>query len=248
VARRIRLLVTGLESGRFVLDADESNYVSRVHRLGVGARVVVADPEQGTEAEATIAVLGRRVEIEVGPVARGSKPGLSAVELVWGIGKGDKLQDVLRDLVALGAGRLWLLTTQRSVPRLSERAEQKRERWLQIAKEVTRQCERSDLPVIEGPCSAQQIIERSPNARRIVLQPGAAAQSLLSELEAWQTRRTAHDPVQLWIGPEGGFDAQELADLLAVNCVLADLGPLILRTETAACAALALATAIARRA
>jgi 16S rRNA (uracil1498-N3)-methyltransferase len=241
-------LVDGLQEGRCVLGSDSAHYVTRVHRLRVGAEVVLFDPKAGTEAPAELVSVGKEVAVVVGQVVCGARRGLPQLELVWGIGKGDKVEEVVRSAVALGAGKLWIVETQRSVPRVQHMSARKRERWQGVADDVMRQCERSDRMALLGPLPWLDVLEQSADALRIVLHPDASAPALLERLKAHRQGAAERQSVQLWIGPEGGFDDAELSTLVERGGVLADLGPLILRTEIAVDVALALGAAVLRTA
>jgi 16S rRNA (uracil1498-N3)-methyltransferase len=246
VARAVRVLVDGLQSGRCTLAAEAAHYVTRVHRLRVGQGLVLADPALGLEAQASLLSVGKSVEVEVGPLSPGLRRGVSELQLMWGIGKGDKLDDVLKSAVALGAGRLCLVETARSVPRVQAAADRKRERWLAIAQDAMRQSERADPLALMGPLNLREALSHDPECERLVLQPDAAARPLLELLRSCKDKVTASRPLQLWVGPEGGFSDDELELLRAQGATLADLGPLILRTEVAVNSALALAAAVLR--
>lgn len=232
-------------TGRQRLPDDAAHYVTRVHRLRIGDGVVLFDPLTAVEANAELLSVGKQVDVLVGEIRAGARRGLPELQLVWGIGKGDKLEDVIRAAVALGAGTLWLAETGRSVPKLAQSSERKRERWHSIVADVMRQSERADELELRGPLPWHQVLTLSTDAAQIVLHPDAAARPLLERLQMWQP--TIERPkLQLWVGPEGGFAQAELEQLLQAQAQLADLGPLILRTEIAAHAVLALASAVLR--
>lgn len=234
--------------GTAQLDPEASNYATRVHRLAVGDEFTAIDPVAGVEADARIVALGKRVAVELGAPTPGARRGFAGLELVQALGKGDKLERVLRDCVVFGAAALVIVESKRSVARVGERADTKRERWTAIAADSARQCLRSNLPELHGPLDVAAALAR-PAHTRLVLHPTSDAPALLDAL--LDQRKTeprigldAGQLLQLWIGPEGGFSTEELAQLLAGGALPCHLGELVLRTETAATAVLAIAGAV----
>lgn len=252
MSKQIRVVVEGLQRGQVSLPADTQHYLTRVYRLAAGDHVLATDPEQGIEATAELVRLGSGVGLEVHEPRSGSRPGWPGLELVWALGKGDKLERVLRDAVSFGAGRLLLVESARSVPKSDARTpverRNKQQRWRAILLDAARQTERSTLPQLSGPMAVSSGLEEAEaeqNVTRIVLHPGDASQPLLTlcgELPAG-VALTSERRLQLWVGPEGGFSASEIEALRSSGAQVASLGELVLRTEVAAGAVLAIVAA-----
>ena len=134
-----------------------------------------------------------------------------------------------------------LVETNRSVVHLDEeRRESRKKRWRTVAVEAARQCGRGDLPEIRGPSALGVALGLVTDvALRLQLSP--TAQQTLAEV---MRERRAPGSVALLIGPEGGFDSDEEAAAIAAGFVAVRLGPFVLRTETAAVAALAVVLAL----
>lgn len=254
MSKRIRVVVEGLQQGLVALPAETQHYLTRVHRLAAGEQVLAADPEQGIEATAELVRVGNGVGLEAQEPRAGSRPGWPGLELVWALGKGDKLERVLRDVVSFGAGRLVLVESARSVPRSDARTSverrNKQQRWRSILLDAVRQTERSTLPQLSGPWGVSTVLEETTSGTtqkvtRIVLHPGDGSVPLL----AWCERLpsgvglTSERKLQLWVGPEGGFSPTEIDALRSSGAHVASLGELVLRTEVAAGAVLAIAAA-----
>jgi 16S rRNA (uracil1498-N3)-methyltransferase len=157
--------------------------------------------------------------------------------VIQAIGKGDKAEQIVRDTTALGAARLLVVESQRSVVRLGGRAALRRARWRIVAVESARQCGRGDLPAIEGPIALSEALQacRTEPGLRLCFDPDAPA-SLARALAAW----TPEQPVTLLVGPEGGLAPEELSLAREAGFFPVSLGPFTLRTETVATAALAI--------
>jgi len=112
----------------------------------------------------------------------------------------------------------------------------RRARWEKIAREAARQCGRADVPAVAAPATLEAALA-APELpeRRLVLSPEAGARPLRALLPD-------RAPTALLVGPEGGLASAEVEAARAAGFVPVSLGPRILRVETAAIVAVALAT------
>lgn len=234
MSRRVRVPVRGLEAGERLLEEAESRYVLRVHRLRPGAEFSVFEPRLRREAEALLVGVERgraRCRIVEPVAARHVAP--FELRLLQAVGKGDKVEQVVRDATALGATHVTIVDAERSVPRRSGRA---KERWDVVALEAARQCERGDLPDVEGPVDFAAALASAPATTLKLLFHPASEEAAVGRLSEWEPKLG----VTLAIGPEGGFSPEELRAAERHGFSAVTLGALTLRTETAAVAALAL--------
>lgn len=238
---RLRVPLTPLASGRFRVDEATGRYMVRVHRLRTGDRIVAFDPETSTEAQATIeSDRLPHVELHVGEVRASAARPHWDVTLVQAVGKGDKPDQVVRDATVLGALRVTLVHTERTVAKAGGPGKRERER--RIAVEAARQSGRGDLPEIVGPLSFDAALAATPSdALALVLcfQEGSAP--LLDRLREW----TPNQPLYLLVGPEGGFSAEEVRYAALRGYRPTSLGVFVMRTETAATVALGVAQSYA---
>jgi 16S rRNA (uracil1498-N3)-methyltransferase len=231
----LRVPVISLAEGELTLDEPTSRYVAKVHRLGPGITFLAFDPVQGLETEALITEVGRRVSCRAGALRAASRRRPLDVTLIYALAKGEKVELVVRDATALGASRVVLVHSERSVVRLDPaRAAQRLKRLTAVAVESARQCGRGDLPAIEGPVAIDAALSCYGEGLPLILDAGSD-RPLYRALRAW----TAGSKVQLAVGPEGGFTPAELDTAARHGWTAVCLGPLTLRTETAAVAALA---------
>ena len=165
-------------------------------------------------------------------------PPLRPVILAQAILKGQRMDWLLQKAAELGAARIIPLCTSRTIvqPR-RERLPDQRRRWSTILREAAQQAGRSRPPELSQPCDLGTCLETaSPETARLLLWE-AEEQTWLSRL---LHRLPATQPILLLVGPEGGFSADEVAEAKARGANAVSLGPLTLRSETAALAALAL--------
>ncbi len=202
-----------------------------VLRLEAGAEIEVFDGEGG-RYRARLAASGRlRIEERLAPSSRALD-----VVLVQALAKGEKLDFIAQKATELGATRLLPLASERAVVRLDEgRGQSRAERWRRIAEEAARQCGRADVPRIDPPCGWEgvfSLLREEPERRGLLLDPSER------ELRLGAAARGA-PRLLLAVGPEGGFSPEERDRARAEGILPVALGPLVLRTETAGLAALA---------
>lgn len=228
-----RVPLDSLKPGERVLSGDAAHYLGRVLRLREGSGFVAFDPEARQEAPGTVLRSdGRALVVRLSGVLAAPEPDLPSIWLLQGLGKGDKADRVVSEATQLGARGVVWMETERSVPRLGERADARRERWRQLAVSAARQCGRCDVPEVLGPLPFAEALAR-PFAWRVLLHP-QAPRPLSQRIAEWD----ALGDLAIAIGPEGGFSSTEVSHARDVGFATATLGPHVLRTETAAAAAL----------
>jgi 16S rRNA (uracil1498-N3)-methyltransferase len=234
VARVVRVAVHPLVAGETVLDVPASRYLVKVHRFEPGAQFLAFDPEARSEADAILLearIDGARCRIATPrPAERIAR---HRTDLIQCLGKGDKIDHVIRDATALGVSRLVIATSERAVVRISDEGPHRLERWRRIAIDAARQSGRGDLPELEGPVDLAAALAGTSAALKLCLDPRAEL-GLYRALE----RATPADAIDLLIGPEGGLSGEELASAEEAGFVRVGFGPFTLRTETAATAVL----------
>jgi 16S rRNA (uracil1498-N3)-methyltransferase len=232
LARIVRVPLTALAPGPRDLPREAAHYLCVVHRLESGSTFVAFDPEQGLEAFGKIVLLERaRVacELEQPKPARG---GTLGVTLLQATAKGDRLEQVVRGATALGVERIVLVVAERSVARP---ADFRRERLRAISIEAARQSGRGDVPALDGPVPLDERLVALADwvGLKLCLAPQATV-PLATHLNG----SAPGSPAVILIGPEGGLSDAELVAAREAGFLEAGLGPLTLRTELAAIAAL----------
>jgi 16S rRNA (uracil1498-N3)-methyltransferase len=232
----LRVPVSELATGEMTLDPDASRYASRVHRARVGDELLLFDPEHAREAVATVLAVDRnKVRCRVGEVRGSRLQAHRPVTLVQGIGKGDKLDAIVRDATELGATRVIAAETARGVVKLGVRAEDRMRRLRRIAAEAARQCGRGDVPEVSGPLPWVEAIAlaRDPIGLSLCLWENST-----EPLGPRLRNLTVDEPVAFAVGAEGGLTEAEIDAARAAGYIVVSLGPFILRTETVAAAVL----------
>jgi len=239
--RLIRVHVEGMLSpgAQVRLEAAAAAHVTRVLRLGVGDAVTLFNGD-GADYPARISALGRGtvgVEVAGRTAARAESP--LAVTLVQGIARTERMDLVLQKATELGVAAILPVVTARSVVRLDAAGgARKLGHWRGIAIAACEQCGRARVPVVAEPITlAAHLAAPTRAARRLLLAPESET-SLAAEA-------AGAGSIELLVGPEGGLDDGEQQAALAAGYRACRLGPRILRSETAAIAALAVLQATA---
>ena len=223
--RRLYVPDARLERGAEVpLDAAQSHRLRGVLRLRPGDGLAVFDGSGG-EWEATVAALAADgVTLRIGePLEPLPEPPV-AVTLLCAFPRGQRGDWIVEKATELGVAAITPLAGERSV---MQPGEGRVERWRRIAIEAAEQCGRASLPAFGE--------EPPAGALRLIADPGAS-QTVVEVIEGVTPAPTA---VAIYIGPEGGWTAEERERLIADGALVVSLGPRRLRVETAAVVTLA---------
>jgi 16S rRNA (uracil1498-N3)-methyltransferase len=218
--------------GVFELPAEQAHHVMHVLRLAAGEAVTLFDG-RGTEYAATLERIVRSgISVRVGEARRVSRESPLAVTLAQGISSGERMDYTIQKAVELGAGEIQPIACERSVVRLApERAAKRVAHWQAIAVAACEQCGRNVVPPVLPVLSLQRwLSELPPDALRLTLSPDAG--TTLRAITNVPSR------ILLLVGPEGGLSPAERLDAHNAGFAAVRLGPRVLRTETAAVAAL----------
>jgi len=225
---------------QILLEGPEAHHLLHVMRAAVGQRVTLFD-DSGAEFAAEVASCGR-ADVELRIVDRRAVDRELPFALVIGVSlpKGDRQKWLVEKLTELGVKTLVPLITERGVAQPTPAAIGRLERTVV---EACKQCGRNRLTRITGPQAwGQWVTESAPESeptRRLLAHPGGTP---LAELNC-----SAPMPTQLAIGPEGGFTDDEVAAAIDAGWQSVDLGPRLLRVETAAIALAAAVVALSGR-
>lgn len=220
-----------------MLVGPDAHHAATVLRLKLGAAVTLLDGLGGVFSCEVQAIA--KGQVTLGVMSRAVVPAPAVeVTLYQGLPKGDKLELVLQKATELGVARVVPLPAVRSVMKVEAgKVEAKLARWRAIAREAAEQSERPTLPVVDAPRGLAGLTLPA-GTRAYVLAERTGGRSLPRALPP-----APPPPLALFVGPEGGWDPVELAQLEALGAEPVTLGPRILRTETAGLAALAIVMA-----
>lgn len=213
------------------LSADAVNHIVNALRLKPGHPLVLFNGD-GNEYSAELAsVEKRKAQATVDAKLSISIESPLSIHLGQGISRGDRMDLVMQKAVELGVTDITPLITERCGVKLNEqRWEKKLQQWQKIIISACEQCGRNTLPTLHPATQFSEWVNHSTQQLRLTLHPRAEK----------SIRHLSLPPqgVRLLIGPEGGFSDAEVYSTEEAGFQTVQLGPRVLRTETAALASI----------
>lgn len=228
---RIYQAVPITEQAALCLDERASHHLARVLRVKVGDGVTLFNGEEG-EYSAVITHIGKKqVTVKVEQFNSRTVESPLEIYLAQGIARGEKMDFIVQKAVELGVKKIIPLLTERGNVRFKEDRELKRlQHWQAVVVSACEQSGRNVLPVIQAPLELMKWLPTIQGQQGFILSP-----HVNKPLPATINRAT---PLILLIGPEGGLSEQEVAAAMQAGLQPLNLGPRVLRTETATLAAI----------
>jgi 16S rRNA (uracil1498-N3)-methyltransferase len=214
----------------FELEDEAANHVGRVLRMNAGAELILFNGD-GFNYPARISRCEKKsvsviaIEPQANPVESPLK-----IHLGQGISRGDRMDFAIQKAVELGVSEITPLFTERCGVKLDgDRLSKRNEQWQKIAISACEQSGRSVVPVVHPAVALNVWLAQTTKELKLTLHPWAS--------DTIKTLIPNHN-IRLVIGPEGGFSEQEMAHTTAAGFTGIQLGPRVLRTETAALTAI----------
>ena len=221
---------------RLILDEDETHHATDVLRMREGERAVVFNGE-GVEAAVEIASISKRaIGLKTLHLSQ-SAPPPCRITLGQAVPKGKNMELIVQKATELGAAGIVPLLTEHTVVQVDAReAEKKREKWQATVVEASKQCGQNWMPAVLPPQTLSDFFKSGPAFDLLLiasLQPDAVHPKIVLD-DFLKTKGTPPASVLVLIGPEGDFTPSEIALAKTHGCRPITLGPIVLRTETAA--------------
>lgn len=207
-----------------------------------------------TEAETIVAVepSGRALLVRIDSVERGGirgtvlgeakRPFEPRLTLVQGVSKGERMDLTVRMAVELGVERIVPVITERCIVRLdAKKGAEKSARWSRIALAAAKQAGRSAIPQVDEPCRLTEVAAAICETHELVMVAWEDADGGRIAEAVASASCTPESRVAVVVGPEGGLTQAEVEAFTSSGAALVTLGDTVLRTETAAVVACALA-------
>lgn len=220
------------------IEGGDVNHMKNVLRMKLHEKAEISDGESRTylcEVEAyeeDVAILHILEEMEVD-----TEPA-SKLYLFQGLPKSDKMELIVQKAVELGVYQVIPVAMKRSVVRLDDKkAAKKADRWNSIAESAAKQAGRSRIPEVTMPLSYNEALKMAEELD-VTLLPYELAGGMEVTREVIRQIKSGQS-VGIFIGPEGGFEPEEVDAAVSMGAKVITLGKRILRTETAGLATLA---------
>lgn len=212
------------------LSADASHHLSRVLRVKINDPLIIFNGRGGEYSAHISAINKKTVTVSIDKFIERDVESPLEMCLAQGISRGEKMDFTIQKAVELGVKKIIPLFTERCNVKLTqERSEKRWQHWQSIIISAAEQSGRTFIPELTMPVSYADWINAVEFECGFVLSP--VANSISNQL-------THPASITLIVGPEGGLTAEEEQQALAKGCSQLNLGPRILRTETAALTAI----------
>lgn len=217
------------------------NHMKNVLRMKPGEAVLISDGtgkdyncqvETYTEGEGILGILSENEDSRELP---------SRIWLFQGLPKSDKMEVIIQKAVELGAAGVIPVATRNAVVKLdAKKAESKVRRWQAIAESAAKQSKRSYIPQVGAVMSLKEAFSYIEEQKFDLCMIPYELEKGMDGTKQVLSRLASGQQIAVFIGPEGGFDEEEIRLALEKNVIPVSLGKRILRTETAGPAILAL--------
>lgn len=229
-----------IQEDEICIQGNDVNHIRNVLRLEVGDWVVACDGKDRDYVSRIHGIEKELVRLHVEKVQPTGTELPAKITLFQGIPKKDKMEFIIQKSVELGVYEIVPVMMKRCVVKLGDekKAKKKQERWQSIAEAAAKQCDRGIIPVVHEPVTMEEAIDMAKkldyNMIPYELQDG------IEDSREIVVHACSQDSVGIFIGPEGGFEADEVAQAVACGMEAITLGKRILRTETAGMALLSI--------
>ncbi|MEM7009995.1 MAG: RsmE family RNA methyltransferase [Verrucomicrobiota bacterium] len=223
-----------LEASQSCLRGDEAKHCARVFRHQVGDEIEVFSGDGGYSV-ARITAIGSGV-VQIEKISDHHKEPPTNITIAPALLKGKAFETIIRKACEVGARQIIPLQVEHCVVRIKpDEFAKKREKWERIAIEAAKQCGITHLPKIWEPQSLEEFVERDESDLKLVAALLDDTRPLHKIVEG-----RSFDAATVAIGPEGDFQPEEVAFLAERGYQPLDLGPNVLRADTAAIHALSI--------
>ncbi len=231
---RRRWIADEVSGDHAALVGEHADHLVRVLRARVGEDFDIATGRRAFAAGELVLVKDGRVEFDLSEIISAARA--TDITLVLAVYKFDRMEWAIEKCTELGVARIVPLISRRTDSHLAAASGKRVERWQRIARQAAEQSRRSSPPEIAEPTKLSEALNLSPGLR--ILLSESEDHKLLREV---LSQENASSGIVLAIGPEGGWTEEELQAFQQAGWISASLGNTILRAETAAIAAMAIA-------
>lgn len=218
-----------LEPGSFVLQGPEAHHLAHVCRIGEGDEVVLFNGDGAEYPAIVLSAKKKNVTLEVLRRKRTDRELSFQLEVAAPLPKGDRAQFMIEKLTEIGVSRFVPLRTERSVVHPQDNKLEKLQRYVI---EASKQCRRNVLmEIVRLTKLGEYCRQLHQGGPALVAHPSTQN---VPAIPLVQVVRIPQTNVAVLVGPEGGFTDDEIQMTISEGCELVDLGPRILRVETAA--------------
>ena len=214
------------------IDGTDVNHIKNVLRLEKGDWIIACDKE-GTDYVSRISdISSERVVLNIEKVQDSDTELPCKIVLFQGLPKKDKMEFIIQKAVELGVSKIVPVAMKRCVVKLDDKkADKKAKRWQTIAEAAAKQSGRGIIPEVTNPVSIKEAFDIACGLEYNMI-PYELQDGIEKSREIVKEGCTKNS-VGIFIGPEGGFEKDEVEEAVSRGIKPISLGKRILRTETA---------------
>lgn len=224
--------------GKIIINNEDVKHIRNVLRLNKDDILVICDGEN-TDYKVKITNINKNEIItEILDIEKTKTESNLNISLYQGLPKSNKMDLIIQKATELGVKEIIPVLTSRTVVKINDKKKESKkiERWQKIATEASKQCRRGIVPKIKDVITFDEMILNIKNEDNIIVpyenEKNKTLKNTLQNIKG--------NKINIIIGPEGGFDIEEVDILSDINASIVTLGPRILRTETAGLTAIAI--------
>ncbi len=229
-----------IEGNQIVITGGDVNHIRNVLRMKPGDEIAVKNGCDDKEYRCGIEEIKKdQIICRLRFIREEGLELPSRIYLFQGLPKGDKMELIIQKAVELGVYEIIPVASKRTVVKLDEKkAESKIARWQKIAEAAAKQSGRGVIPQVRNVMNFQEAVRYSKSAQ-VRMIPYELARDMTKTREVLERIKPGRDAA-VFIGPEGGFDEEEVRTAKEEGVIPVTLGRRILRTETAGMAVLSI--------
>lgn len=221
-----------IQGNRIVITGEDVNHIKNVLRMKVGEEIAVSNGMDGKEYRCGILDISQEVLCELRFVKEDGVELPSKITLFQGLPKADKMELIVQKAVELGVYEIVPVSMGRCIVKLDEKKQKSKiSRWQGIAESAAKQSKRRIIPEIKNVMSMKEACQYAEKMD-VVFVPYELAEDMPKTRALIEAIKPG-ERIGFFIGPEGGFEESEIAQVMEAGAKPITLGKRILRTETA---------------
>lgn len=219
-----------LEQNTCIIEGEDVKHISRVLRSRENDKLEVCDMDNNEYICEIREINKDNILLDIIEKVNIKRESNLKVKLYQGMPKGTKMELILQKLTEIGVDEIVLVQAKRSVTKIDNKKEDKKiERWERIIYEAAKQSKRGKIPKLTGVLTFKEALADMQN-NDLNLCPYENERTI-SIKEA--IKDSSANTIGIFVGPEGGFEEEEIEKIQEIDGKVVSLGPRILRTETA---------------
>lgn len=233
----IRFFIENISDNNYTLKGEDAHHAIKSLRVKIGENIILCDKNSFEHICKVEKISKDEVLLSVIKSQKNTSESNIKITLYQALPKNDKMDLIVQKSIELGVFKIVPIETSRCISKPSEKSISKKiERWQKIAKEAAKQSGRGIIPNISSPLKLDEAISKIKDYDKSLVFYENGGEKIKNSLKTYDKN------ISIFIGPEGGFETEEIDKLKSFGATISTLGTRILRTETASLAAISVIT------